>query len=502
MTPSDYSQDPLIGAANPSATPPIPPFSPITVEFRSEAACSTLTSPIPPHLNHTDIGDVVPPAPTPLIQSPSVPTWTPADHPTVLHDYLSVLDHERQKGHDMYRFRLNKTPFVFPQPEPVSLVKASFKMASNSREFICYPLRVYGVDLAQSRLEDVVEIVLGMARHYKWGDILMISAQEELDGTMTIDLGFRFIDDALCMWALDGCSSNGSTWSIRPALGVIGKSYIVNKLEDPRPLPERLRRLSIYMEMEGRLSHCNHHRLEQMRAFVRALEPNATSTTLFFDTSVPLWRHWDEFLLDFDDFLLTFAPLDPPRCRQLYSPLALPNHWTELSGSLTEYQATPFVKPDDKPASKTKRWHAKRDAKGSEMGSRSLGQAGRRTRHYAKLRHAAWTCDCLPLPGVPTKPTINVSSRPAGGALKEDLLLLWDWYDECSNIIEEALAAFEVDVPDEYPPLDAPEAVRECYCLRQSLLAAQRCFSTPARLHGLYGSTYTDIIAAITQRFL
>jgi hypothetical protein len=69
---------------------------------------------------------------------------------------------------------------------------------------ICYPLRISNVDLGVVKPLDVVGAFCDMASREQWGDIAMISLVHEVDMTLTIDVGFTDLEDALAMWSKNG----------------------------------------------------------------------------------------------------------------------------------------------------------------------------------------------------------------------------------------------------------------------------------------------------------
>jgi len=150
----------------------------------------------------------------------------------------------RQRASDYLSYRLNCSMYPSPQPSPLNVQKAVFKSTPGST-FFCYPLRIYNIDVDNQDFKVVVDIFLQMAWDNEWGEIIMISAQVEFDGTFSIDVGFRFMEDALIMWCRDGMEVDSHHWHITPQSGVVGKAYVAKTPSSDLPEPvQRIKDLS------------------------------------------------------------------------------------------------------------------------------------------------------------------------------------------------------------------------------------------------------------------
>lgn len=110
---------------------------------------------------------------------------------------------------------------------------------------ICYPLRISNVDIGIVEPLDVVGAFHYLATIERWGDIAMISLVHEVDMTLTVDVGFTNLEDALAMWSKDGRKYADRHWDIQPISGVLGIAYVFRDPTPPQLLSWRLERLSV-----------------------------------------------------------------------------------------------------------------------------------------------------------------------------------------------------------------------------------------------------------------
>ncbi|KAG8819981.1 hypothetical protein FRC19_009330 [Serendipita sp. 401] len=89
-----------------------------------------------------------------------------------------------------------------------------------------YPMRIHNVLLAGKTTEDILPPFSRLASQQNFGDIIFLAVYFEADGLVTLDVAFRFPEDALALWVLkNGFLFEGHYWKVEP-LKCMG-SYIV-----------------------------------------------------------------------------------------------------------------------------------------------------------------------------------------------------------------------------------------------------------------------------------
>ncbi|KAG8814797.1 hypothetical protein FRC19_001482 [Serendipita sp. 401] len=425
----------------------------------------------------------------------------PSDDPLILSKILKDVVENRTKAADYLHFRFNRPEYDFATSEGplIALHKATFRPLPEKAPFICYPLRFYGVAVDESDHSLVVESMLQMAHEQDWGEVIMVSVQPEFDGTMTVDMGFRYMDDALAMWARDGLQVNDGTWCIRPYWGLLGKVYIARHLQSRQPpLPIRVSRLRLCEHLEASVSLLNNTRLRQIQTCLSDLisqsgQPFPLPT---FDVKMSLTQQWQKLLLCGHASTSPVDTANLPFRVNMHPPLLMrQGSWSTSSGSVSEYQQLTYDGPLAKvKAERTRRQHSKvnRQNATDDTKGRVPGQADRSSRYHAKKRFNAWNSSTLSLPEPPSK--VN------GASLVQTLVDLWDWHDECIVVIDDVLSACSPGAGDIYPGFEASLNDRRAFIEYQSLLSARASFGPSSRIYGLFGTKFTILMQAIADR--
>jgi hypothetical protein len=216
--------------------------------------------------------------------------------------------------------------------------KCKFCDEGSNHSIVCYPLRISNVDLG---VEDPTAIVAGLhdfASSEGWGDIAMISFIHEADSTLTVDIGFTDLEDALAMWSKDGRKHRDRHWDIQPITGVLGTCFIFRDPTSPKPLSWRLERLSACEAWEQAM-HPNQNESSLLKQLRKTISQLTTANGL---SSIPA-AHLPPGASLYDLYdgphlrrLVGIQPLMtqlyPPVMDRMYSGIQVtPHHWSSIS---------------------------------------------------------------------------------------------------------------------------------------------------------------------------
>jgi hypothetical protein len=389
--------------------------------------------------------------------------------------------------------------------------KCKFNDGTNS--LICYPLRISNVDIGVEKPLDVVGTLYHLGAIEKWGHISMISVICEVDMTLTVDIGFTDLEDALAMWSRDGKMHRGRHWDIQPISGVLGMCYIFRDPAPLKPLSWRLERLSACEAWEEALypNQNDKYLITQLRNIISILAtanglspipathfpPGASLLTLADGPHV-----FQSFFIEPSLTQLDQSILD----RMYFTIQATPEQWS--FSSIHQARMGAFDRrgvydrpkpPKDKEQSKASKRHEKERQKildqpapdlvnpatSREMTSRERGFARRYTRSAAKIKFNAWSSPRLKLPPLPEK--------PHGQSLVDEFISIWQWYEECAVIIQNVASATGIH---SIPTIVQNLGTR---VTQQSFLAADLSFAPGERFKKLFGSEYTEIMTKIVE---
>jgi hypothetical protein len=418
---------------------------------------------------------------------------------------------------------------VLPAKPAESLCLSHFTGGSG---LLCYCLRISNVDVGDLDPRAVLNVILGMAEREDWGEILMISVHLEVDDTWAVDVGFRHVEDAAVMWTRHGKRVLGRYWNIVPMESVLGIGFVARDLGiGQRSMQERIQRLKSCELLEEMLEQSQpaadgqllRHatRLTQIQSLLTRLNGILYDPSATFPAG-SLINDWADIFIDGHDHVdlsydLTSEPLDGlwPR---VYSQAL---DWTSeplpsaTTPSFSLYQVEMFTPPPPRvcttPVTDSAKKHARQRERRREMLSRDssmdstisstgsivssserlmtkpeIARSIRNTRHNALIKHGCWNSQLLPLPDVPERVQAQVFS--------DEMLGIWDWYDDCLSIIRDAYIKSGLSALPALS-LDTVSRIKD-----ESFLAAERSFAPAARLTKLFGREYQEIMDRATRR--
>jgi hypothetical protein len=444
------------------------------------------------------------------------------------------------------RNHLNRSLAIEAQSS--GLVKALHIVQKETRwvegsHIVCYPIRISNFTAPQSFGHHPSPALV-----LRWfltdGDqspdqqrVIIASIQPEGDGTFTLDLGYRYAEDALNYWTQSGSLLNGRPIFVEPVRAVVAgeRSWIFPGavIEEPLTIQQRLdiladglgredaiERVANELEMqEFTLASC-HDTMRNLRTELTQLT-QGTETTLESISPGGI-EHCD------------LGHLQPPPVSSAWLQEATePSTWSrrQLSG-FKEYQAKwPLYLVKDIPgvsaqesitkpgSSKVPRPRpvAQPDTLLQASGAMQFGlvrRSRRAVRHRAELMFDAWHSDRLPLPTLPRKipvdadipkmtpeekeawtdPVMNAQStmrvRVAAPPEEHDLdfLTVWGWYNSSGIVIDMLYAQLPPsNLTWPAPSEDVDSEMLALIVRNESYTMLRGQFSKPRRLPGLGG---------------
>jgi hypothetical protein len=339
---------------------------------------------------------------------------------------------------------------------------------------ICYPLRFENVFLPTRSPISVIQTFLGIAKPH-FGDVVLISVHLEVDGSSTIDVGFRFADEALIAWHKDGFLHNGYYWKISPITSIAGHCFMTRPPDEPpHSKADRVLGLHQAMELESRIQACN------------ATDP------IVDDVSTQMQDVWHQLNtvnsevwgLTSSGSAPTSSPNPCPPCIEI-QPHPRPSDWATVSGpSMMSWMRTWTL-----PGIKDQQFiHPTVDADDH--------QAYRANYHIARMNFSHWHGEEVQLSLPPLKVPVDHTGRRD---LVQGFAEIWDWYKDSLLRIDEAYARHPSlvqmpslsDLPMVSTPSQRRDAVRQ---LSYDILRSR--FSPQERLHSLSAGVHT----AVTRR--
>lgn len=487
----------------PSSMAPSSPRISVAPSSPRISLASSLTAPSSPH---TSLGSLSRPS-SPVTTAVSGPATT-APEVSVLEDFLDRIHRGRVSASCYAEHRLNRAILLPNLCERIQLCKLK-----HQSELLCYCLRISNVEVGSSEPSVALNAILEKGAFEDWGEIVMLSIHHEVDATWSIDIGFRFVEDALVMWTRHGTRFRGRCWDIVPIQAILGIGFVAQKLVDQRrSIEERVRRLKLCESLEELFlrnqqtsysqSACHGYRLQQI-GMVLAQPAFQPHSFLPLNHRLSLQDDWADLYLDGFDTGRCYRVAVRGLLDKMHSRIALhENDWESTplshptSGLFYRYQTSPYVLPRRIPRqtspTKSSRKHArqnkKRDAGPSSskeptsMTSAERTAAQRNTRHIADIKRACWNSDHIPLPSLP--PRIEYD-------FKAEMLQLWDWYEDCLRATREAYNKSGLT----NTPMNSTSMIA---CVQQeSFFAAERSFAPAARIKKVFGQDYTEIMDAV-----
>ncbi|CCA74941.1 hypothetical protein PIIN_08921 [Serendipita indica DSM 11827] len=403
-----------------------------------------------------------------------------------------------------------------------SLVEALYMHPSSGQTIRCYPLRIANVRLNFNTPSDAHVQFIRLAKDIQFGDIIMFALNIEVDHTLTIDVGFRFAEDAFCMWARDGCNISGNSWKISPIKSVTGKCRLATPTPAFRPKHERLRLFQDALAAESNVQCCRdtdaidddcHH---QLGLFYPVLldSPNTScpshGSSLGHGSAVPLFEvlhpdstidHWSWHGLD-DHFGIQWQdsweiPPEPPKPPP---PRNASISRLQRSGLSSIYIPTTSTPQFENPT--------------HEMTGVEWRNSWRKSLHCANLKVKLWNArpDIITLPALPNfdlmAPSVDDDTKDPLPRWLPKFIMLWRWYTDCTNLVTTAkMNLLQTEVTDsgttattfDQLPRISTGVQRSAVALRESWTSLEQSLSATERLHLFYGRTYLSVYLEINR---
>jgi hypothetical protein len=472
---------------------------------------------------------------------------------TVKDPWLEDLVHHRLWMRDYFKYRL-----FFPLV-PSTLASSRMLHVVFGEEVFCYPVRISNITSPFS-----IGSMLQIAEVNGWGDIVAISEREEADSTVSMDIGFRFVEDALMMWNRVGVKVEDRRWAFETIEGVVGFVTFLKMPETaPRSPLDRFHRLNLCIQIEERLPlHVQDPtRLEILRelseqlrtqaskcadaALPRELD-NTTLVTLMEQTgSIGGCKLPSTLTQEMDPGLRAAAPIWIAASKERWLPgnqaglLSFYEGAGPSSQSLLPTSSTDPLQTSEPGRIKIPNKHqvlpqrtgvnATPDNK-IEMNGRERDLCLRVINRRARAKHTAWNSPQVPLPSLPLTDLIPPSSqesnrmmkrkrsqtrgvnvplpeaKPTGFGFVHRFFRLWDWYDMCLREVQSARQTLDQGgclpgMPGDDTVVDPEDRARVINLLHSSLDDMEAAFSVSARMLAVYNAEYADIEAELARRY-
>jgi hypothetical protein len=442
---------------------------------------------------------------------------------------------------------------LFRPTGPPELLSNCIVGAVLDQHLLCYPVRVSNITSPFTIQEMLTAIEV-----HNWGGVVVVSAHDEPDGTISMDIGFRYVEDALLMWCRAGVRFDRRPWVFEAVTGVVGNVEILAVGHAPqRPMQDRLHRFLVCLELEERLPEFlqDHRRLQLTKEIIASALSSADAAYPDGAPSVDLASV--EYLARSDNELEMVALQGGPSFSEICA--IAHTEWIEFSSDrwrqpsagddtslldtyggtdtslaawVSARQASP---PQDLPTRRpftSKHQHVKirpegsaAPASASDMNSRERGLAYRTMKRRAQGKYEAWNSTSIPLPNLPDPELIPPSSQPSrkftrskelhergadvtirqtkprGTGFITRFIQVWDWYDECLGSIDTARQELETygrlsrDAPSN--PEEDGMVIRVFQSALNDMAAA---FSPTCRLIGVYGRDFLEVETELAKR--
>jgi hypothetical protein len=382
---------------------------------------------------------------------------------------------------------------TFSSPDVlIPVVAPSAVISTNIR---CYAVRLANVVASLS-----IPMICRIAQRDGWGDIVVISSIMEPDSTVTVDIGFRFPEDALIMCTKNGIKFEGRFISVQPISRLHGTCFFPSLTFSSTEsgyytLSRRYERLCTYLSLEKRI--CNSSPLvHQMNDLLYQF--HAQTSSLSLTNTSHLTDHLLSTLETLNPSVVIYKILPPPNIpRTIYISRNIPsnidNHTSPtlyLQLAVSDYQRDELqfdqVIPNKPISQRTRQRTINRNdvndpSTAPGMNSRERFSALRLVFKNASEKYRVWNSPTIPLPPPPTV----VDDLP-GDKLIENLVTVWRWYD---TAFERIKAAKSLALADPQVSLLMIEAYD----------AAADAFSTSTRRFGMFGVEFDALQSALKR---
>jgi hypothetical protein len=362
----------------------------------------------------------------------------------------------------------------------------------SSTNLICYPIRLYNVSVALS-----VPMIHHITQRDHWGEVVAISSTREPDSTITVDIGFRFPDDALAMCTRDGIKFEGRYIHVQPITCLQGLCFFPNltfsTITNGRyTLRTRCERLNAYMTLEeaidgtsplitqmedlfthlsGQLSPDPPVRSGNLKDYFPSLleahTPLQAIQKIILPSKLPrtvfISRHIDSILVSAD------GTSPPPAISMAFQDDELQFDSVIPNRPIPRRTRQRLISRDtvDDPSS------------AAPMNPRERFETLRLIFKFATEKYRVWNS-----PTIPLSPPPDIVGGVPGEKLITNLLSIWKWYDDAYEKTTSARDKMLADPQSPFPLIEAYDA-------------AVDAFSLSTRRFGVYGAEYDALQEAL-----
>ncbi|KAG8823760.1 hypothetical protein FRC19_003191 [Serendipita sp. 401] len=393
---------------------------------------------------------------------------------------LSILIREHRARAQAYLDNRLNLPVAPNADIADQVVAASFVHPLDGIATVCYPMRVYNVFIPARTSESIAHAFHQYALDTDMGDVVLISTHVEADGLATVDIAFRFAEDALNLWAHNGHYFGGHYWRVLPLKHIGSQVTIFPTSSTLRSLDDRKHRL--------------------WRAFQREADAGDNNVDICVEQILELFSRLD------DESQVNSLAIgnDAPSGIQ-ESPILIkrPIEWSLWGGDgvLGPWMKYWSVGPDQMPAPVN-----------LEMSGAERNQAYRDSFHTAHRKYKLWSSSGINLPTPPNRRIIG--KQPPNATKSTDpisiprnylgFLDLWNWYRACEKVLLQFQHNSLPGGPQHLNQLPVPSTAEDRRTAVQymSFNALREVFSPSELLRCLRGDMLTAvsrIIAASAQ---
>ncbi|PVF91463.1 hypothetical protein CPB86DRAFT_820467 [Serendipita vermifera] len=353
---------------------------------------------------------------------------------------------------------------------------------------ICYPIRLSNVSAALS-----VPMIHHIMKGDHWGEVIAISSIREPDLTITVDIGFRFPDDALAMCVRDGIKFEGRYIRVQPIAHLHGTCFFPNitfstTTSGHYALRSRCERLNAYLTLEEAVDANSPIITQMAELFTRlsgqlTLDPPGRSDSLKDHFPSILEAHTPLHAIH-----KILPPSKIPRTVFISRHISTSEISTSPQANLTALQEDELqfdhIIPNRPIPRRTRQQLVNRDSvddpsSAAPMNARERFGSLRLVFKFATEKYRVWNLPTIPL----SAPSVMAEGIP-GEKLVKNLVNIWKWYDDAYGKVTSARDKALADPQSPFPLIEAYDA-------------AVDAFSISTRRFGVYGAEYDALQEAL-----
>ncbi|KAG9054395.1 hypothetical protein FS842_005245 [Serendipita sp. 407] len=404
---------------------------------------------------------------------------------------------EYRRRADAYtRYRFNKST-----AESIDTINhlTSVRCTIPSRKpIIVYPMRLHNLRLPGRTTEKLLPSFLRLALQQDFGDIVLVAAHFEADGLVTMDIGFRYAEDAFALWVKCGFLFEGHYWNVEPLKRMGTQTVMFPPPLEPKSHQRRYSRLQNIISYEFEINDASMGRcMQQMRRLLADLEHPET--------------------IDLD---AVGEPLDPGQACSAPVKIIEAVEWAPLSEgglgvSMRSWDvANGLLIGPQEPVDLAfgKQWP---DVT-LEMSARQRNNAYRDSHYTARRKRQVWKSIGLPpLPPMLEDPKDETTTNslpeiadydallytiPRDNRLYQGFVELWEWYQLCLRIVSD-IRTKSARRYNHLTQLPTPSTLEDRICAAQlmSLKALESALLPAQRLADIRGHVYLVVWRAIAS---